>query len=60
MHGLFDYDGFRTEVLTMLGTQSQLAYYDAAVEETLDRLASFIEQHLDVDALIALARPIAL
>ena len=44
----------------MLGTQSQLAPYDATVEETLDRLASFIEQHLDVDALIALARPIAL
>jgi adenosylcobyric acid synthase len=44
----------------MLGTQSQLASYDAAVEETLDRLAAFIELHLDVDALIALARPVAL
>ena len=43
----------------MLGTQSQLASYDAAVEDTLDRLATFIELHLNVDALIALARPIA-
>lgn len=43
----------------MLGTQSQLTSYDAAVEDTLDRLAAFIEQHLNVDALIALARSIA-
>jgi len=60
LHGLFASDSFRAEVLTMLGTQSQLASYDAAVEETLDRLAAFIEQYLDVDALIALARPVAL
>jgi adenosylcobyric acid synthase len=43
----------------MLGTQSQLTSYDAAVEDTLDQLAAFIEQHLNVDALIALARPVA-
>ena len=59
LHGLFASDGFRAEVLAMLGTQSQLASYDAAVEDTLDRLAAFIELHLNVDALIALARPIA-
>ena len=59
LHGLFASDGFRAEVLAMLGTQSQLASYDAAVEDTLDQLAAFIELHLDVDALIALARPIA-
>ena len=59
LHGLFASDGFRAELLAMLGTQSQLASYDAAVQDTLDRLADFIEQHLDVDALIALARPIA-
>jgi adenosylcobyric acid synthase len=59
LHGLFASDGFRSEVLTMLGTQSQLTSYDAAVEDTLDQLAAFIEQHLNVDALIALARPVA-
>jgi adenosylcobyric acid synthase len=60
LHGLFASDGFRAEVLEMLGTHSQLVSYDATVEDTLDQLAAFIELHLDVDALIALARPVAL
>ena len=60
LHGLFASDGFRAEILAMLGTHSQLVSYDAAVEDTLDQLAAFIELHLDVDALIALARPVAL
>jgi adenosylcobyric acid synthase len=59
LHGLFTSDGFRAEILRELGTTSQLASYDTSVNDTLDQLAEFIEQHLDVEGLISIAEEVA-
>jgi hypothetical protein len=45
--------------LAEIGTRSQLTSYDTTVHETLDQLASFIEQHMDVEGLISLAGKVA-
>ena len=58
LHGLFASDGFRAEILDELGTTSQMASYDTTVNETLDQLAIFIEQHFDIEGLMALAADI--
>ena len=59
LHGLFTSDRFRAEILRELGTTSQLASYDTSVNDTLDQLAEFIEQHLDVEGLISIAEEVA-
>jgi adenosylcobyric acid synthase len=57
LHGMFHEDGFRTAFLRQLGAQvGQSAGYGARVEATLDALAAHIAQHMDIDALLALAR----
>ena len=56
LHGLFASDGFRTEYLKSLGIQSGLENYDASIDETLDELAGFIENNLDFNQLIQLAK----
>ncbi|HHY50430.1 MAG TPA: cobyric acid synthase, partial [Alphaproteobacteria bacterium] len=53
LHGLFAADGFRR---AFLGQQSDVNY-EAGVEAALDGLAAHLEHHLDLDALLALARP---
>ena len=57
VHGLFAADGFRGWFLATLreGRASSLNY-EAMVEETLDALAAHLEAHLDLDALLAVAR----
>lgn len=57
LHGLFGADGFRQAWLEGLkpGTGSDLAF-DARVEAALDELADHLARHLDLDALLALAR----
>lgn len=57
VHGLFADDGFRSAFLNYVKTRgaSGLAY-DHQVETTLDRLAEHLEQHVKVEALLALAR----
>jgi adenosylcobyric acid synthase len=55
VHGLFAADGFRRAWLRQFGVPSALAY-DAQVERALDLLADHLEQHLDVDRIIAIAR----
>lgn len=54
LHGLFAADGFRAAFLSELGAVSNLTY-DADVEATLDALARHLEQHMDLDRLLALA-----
>ena len=54
-HGLFAADAQRAAWLAMLGVGSALAY-EAAVECTLDELASHISANVDLDDLMALAR----
>lgn len=56
MHGLFTADGFRAAYLSGLGGTAGNAGYDDMVEATLDALADHLETHLDLDALLKLAR----
>ena len=57
LHGLFTSDEFRRAFLAGLGvTPSDLAY-EATIETTLDALADHLAAHLDLDAILAAARP---
>ncbi|TDI61880.1 MAG: cobyric acid synthase [Alphaproteobacteria bacterium] len=57
VHGLFRSDAFRVNFLRSLGLQvSDDLDYAASVETALDDLANALEQHLDVDAILSLAR----
>jgi adenosylcobyric acid synthase len=56
VHGLFSDDRQRDHWLQRIGGQSSGLVYEADVEETLDRLASHVERHIDCDRLLALAR----
>jgi len=56
LHGLFSSDGFRRAFLTKLGVTASNASYGAKVESALNALAEHIEEHLDVEGLLALAR----
>jgi adenosylcobyric acid synthase len=57
LHGLFAADGFRHAFLSRLKARaiSGLAF-EAEIEAVLDRLAEHLEMHLDLDALLAIAR----
>ena len=54
LHGLFSADGFRQAILAEMGAETGLNY-ENMVDATLDALAQHMEQHLDLDQLIALA-----
>jgi adenosylcobyric acid synthase len=56
LHGCFAADGFRKAFLSSLGTTSSDLKYEAIVENTLDKLAAHLEKHVDVDALMELAK----
>ena len=56
LHGMFAGDEFRAAFLRQLGAVPSGLEYSAGLEGVLDRLAAHIETHLDVNALIALAR----
>ena len=56
LHGLFTSDDFRKAFLAKLDIPASDEPYHARVESALDALADHIEQHLDVDGLLALAR----
>jgi adenosylcobyric acid synthase len=56
LHGLFASDGFRTAFLAQLDIPAANQHYRARVEDALDALAGHIENHLDVDGVLALAR----
>ncbi len=55
MHGLFAGDAFRRAFLAGLGARSA-ASYEAEVEAVLDGLAAHLAAHLDLDAILAIAR----
>jgi adenosylcobyric acid synthase len=58
LHGLFSEDAFRSAFLAGLGLAPSGLGYAASVERTLDELADHLEQHVDIDAVLALsARP---
>ena len=56
LHGLFASDEFRRAFLG--GAADTSVDYNAGVEAALDGLAEHLEAHLDLDALLALARPV--
>jgi adenosylcobyric acid synthase len=56
LHGLFSADAFRR---AFLGAAASVdVNYEHQVEATLDALAIHLEQHLDIEALLALAEPV--
>jgi adenosylcobyric acid synthase len=56
LHGLFASDAFRKAFLARLDIPATGQGYRARVESTLDALADHIDAHLDIDAMLALAR----
>lgn len=56
LHGMFRDDGFRAAWLATLGVAPSGVGYDARVEAALDGLADHMEAHLDIEALLAVAR----
>jgi len=53
IHGLFDDDHARQQLLTWAGATEQAAYnYDAVIETNLDRIADSVEQYIDLDKLL--------
>jgi adenosylcobyric acid synthase len=55
VHGLFTGDAFRKAWLANLGIASTLAY-EAQIESALDALADHLEVHLDIEAILNIAR----
>jgi adenosylcobyric acid synthase len=55
VHGLFTGDAFRKVWLAHLGIVSSLAYA-FEIESALDALADHLEAHLDIEAMLAIAR----
>ncbi|HKY95572.1 MAG TPA: cobyric acid synthase [Kiloniellales bacterium] len=55
-HGLFADDRQRALWLSRLGAASSGADHHASVEATLDALAEHLERHLDIEALLRIAR----
>ena len=55
VHGLFTGDAFRKAWLANLGIASSLAYA-SEIESALDALADHLEAHLDIEAMLAIAR----
>jgi adenosylcobyric acid synthase len=57
LHGLFASDSFRRNFLARLGAAPSELAYEASIDNTLDRLADHLEASLDLDAILAAARP---
>lgn len=57
LHGVFNEDAFRAAFFSKLGGSGKvnMAYLDM-VEESLDSLAEHIEHHMDVDAILEIAK----
>lgn len=57
LHGLFADDDFRAAFLSQFSQRTVVAvHYDKAVQQALDKLADHLEEHLDLDAILAAAR----
>ena len=56
VHGLFDDDAQRRALLAWIGAALSSLNHAGEIEATLDALAGHLEQHVRVDALLALAR----
>jgi adenosylcobyric acid synthase len=56
VHGLFASDAFRAEFLRGIGAESVGLNHEAEIERILDELADHLAAHVDLQALLALAR----
>jgi adenosylcobyric acid synthase len=56
MHGIFSNDRQRSAWLTRLGAGPSAIGHDDLIEQTLDRLATHLAQHIDLDRLLSLSR----
>ena len=56
MHGLFADDVYRKHFLQGLGVEAGFVRYEDRIEETLDRLGEHLARHIDIDALLEIAR----
>jgi adenosylcobyric acid synthase len=56
IHGLFAHESFRAALLGWIGAEAADFAYEAEVERVLDALADHLARHVDLDALLALAR----
>jgi len=55
LHGLFSADGFRR---AFIGQDTEAPSYEVVVDATLDRLADHLEAVVDVEGVLAAARPL--
>ncbi|WP_340266800.1 cobyric acid synthase [Sphingobium mellinum] len=55
IHGLFASHGLRNALLTQIGSGSAGHDHGALVERALDEIADKLEEHADIDAMIAIA-----
>jgi adenosylcobyric acid synthase len=58
LHGLFASDAFRDAYLTGFGVKQGLEDFEGNIDAVLDALAAHIESHMDLDALLKIARPV--
>ncbi len=56
IHGLFADDRQRAAWLARFAAGAPSIAHDALVDDTLDKLASHLEEHIDVERLLTLAR----
>ncbi len=56
LHGLFEAREFRRKFLAGLGVEAQGTDHRQMVEAALDEIAAELERHLDIDAMLAMAR----
>ncbi len=56
VHGIFSDDAFRAAFLQWIGAEASPLMFEQSIEETLDALAAHCEMHIDLDALLEMAR----
>ena len=56
VHGLFNDDRQRAAWLRWIGAEASDLAYEQSVEDTLNALAAHLEQHIDCDRILSLAR----
>jgi adenosylcobyric acid synthase len=56
VHGLFSSDDARRAFLAAFDASSENTRYDASIDDILDRFAEHLARHIDIEALIRLAR----
>ena len=57
LHGCFSTDAFRRAYLESIGAAPSNLAFEDVIDATMDGLAAHLERHLDLDKLLALAKP---